>query len=86
MRLFAEEKQLGTQVVLRTAPVSDTSVVLGKYSAALIYLTGLTLLTLPMPLLVMMITMLLMLAHQHTPCRSLRCHRIHHCSVACRRQ
>lgn len=53
MRLFAEERQVGTEVLLRTAPVSDGQAVFGKYLAAQIYLTLVTLLTLPMPLLVM---------------------------------
>jgi ABC-2 type transport system permease protein len=53
MRLFAEEFQTGTEVLLRTAPVSDAEVVLGKYLASFAFLGGVTLLTLPMPLLVM---------------------------------
>ena len=53
MRLFAEERQLGTLVLLRTAPVSDGEAVAGKYLAALGYVTLVTLLTLPMPLLIM---------------------------------
>ncbi|MGD8317602.1 MAG: ABC transporter permease subunit, partial [Myxococcales bacterium] len=36
MRLVAAEKQSGTIEVLMTAPVSETSVVLGKYLAALV--------------------------------------------------
>ncbi len=53
MRLFAEEVQTGTRVLLRTAPVTDTQAVLGKYLAAWIFLAAVTLLTLPMPLQVM---------------------------------
>jgi ABC-2 type transport system permease protein len=53
MRLFAEERQMGTLVFLRTAPVSDGQAVAGKFLAAVIYVTLVTLLTLPMPLLIM---------------------------------
>lgn len=53
MRLFAEEVQTGTRVLLRTAPVTDTQAVLGKFLAAWIFLAMVTLLTLPMPLQVM---------------------------------
>ena len=35
MRLFAEEKRLGTLEALMTAPVTDTEVVLGKYAGGL---------------------------------------------------
>jgi ABC-type transport system involved in multi-copper enzyme maturation permease subunit len=37
MRLFAEEKRTGTLEVLLTAPVSEVSVVLSKFIAALVY-------------------------------------------------
>lgn len=37
MRLFAEEKKLGTMETLLTAPVSIASVVLSKYTATLIF-------------------------------------------------
>jgi len=53
IRLFAEERQTGTQVLLRTSPVTDGQAVLGKFLAALVFLWAVTLLTLPMPLLVM---------------------------------
>ncbi|MBM66408.1 MAG: hypothetical protein CMH55_09260 [Myxococcales bacterium] len=52
MRLFAEELQVGTQVLLRTAPLSDWAVILGKFFAAFVYLALITLATLPMLLLV----------------------------------
>lgn len=35
MRMFAEEKRLGTLEMLMTAPVTEAEVVLGKYAAAL---------------------------------------------------
>jgi len=38
MRLFSEEKRLGTLETLMTAPVSDTEVILGKYAGALTFL------------------------------------------------
>jgi ABC-2 type transport system permease protein len=53
MRLLAEERQNQTMVLLRTAPLGDWEVVLGKYLSALIALGGLTLCTVYMPLLVM---------------------------------
>jgi len=53
MRLFAEEVQTGTRVLLRTSPVTDAEAVAGKFLAAWLFLAAVTLLTLPMPLLVM---------------------------------
>lgn len=52
MRLLAEERQTGTLVVLETAPISETQVVLGKYLGALGFLTLITALTLYMPVLI----------------------------------
>lgn len=52
MRTFAEERQTGTEVLLDTAPVSSTEIVLGKYVAALAVMTLLTLATAYMPALV----------------------------------
>ena len=40
-------------VLLRTAPLSDWEVVIGKYLSVFLYLGGLTLLTIYMPLLVL---------------------------------
>ena len=52
MRAIAEERQTGTDVLLHTAPVSERSVVLGKYFAAMAMLTLLTALTIYMPALI----------------------------------
>ena len=49
MRLLAEERQNGTIVVLETAPVSETQVVLGKFLGAYGFLALVTLATLYMP-------------------------------------
>jgi ABC-2 type transport system permease protein len=51
MRLFAEEQKLGTMELLLTAPIRDIEIVLGKYLAALTILTGMFLLTIYFPLL-----------------------------------
>ena len=53
IRLFTEERQLETMVLLSTAPVRDREVVLGKFLAALGFLALVTILTLYMPLLVL---------------------------------
>src|SRR4051812_33223575 len=45
MRLFAEERREGTLELLLTAPVSDSSIVLGKFLGAWFYFTVLLLLT-----------------------------------------
>src|SRR3989338_7863244 len=39
MRILAEEKRSGTIEFLMTSPVSNTSIVLGKYLGSLIFLT-----------------------------------------------
>ena len=55
MRLWAEEKKLGTLEVLMTLPVKDYEVILGKYLAAYLFL-GLTILlsiTLPITLAIL---------------------------------
>lgn len=49
MRAFSEEQQLGTDVLLRTAPISTGEVVFGKYLAAMGFLGGLLLLSTYMP-------------------------------------
>lgn len=52
VRLIAEERQSGTHVLLTTSPLRDWEIVLGKYLSALTFLSGITLLTLYMPLLI----------------------------------
>ncbi len=51
MRLFAEEKKLGTFELLFTYPIKDSEVMLGKFFAALTVLFGMLILTLLYPLL-----------------------------------
>jgi gliding motility-associated transport system permease protein len=53
MRLLAEERQLGTLVLLRTSPIREIEIVLGKYFSALAYLSLITIATLHLPLLVL---------------------------------
>lgn len=53
MRLIAEERQTGTIVLLDSSPVRPWQLVGGKYLSAMIFLGGMTLLTLYMPALVM---------------------------------
>ncbi|MBI2463348.1 ABC transporter permease [Candidatus Peregrinibacteria bacterium] len=52
MRLWAEEKKLGTFEVLMTLPVKDFEVVLGKFLASFIFLAIALVLTLPIPLII----------------------------------
>lgn len=52
VRLIADERHSGTQVLLNTSPVRDWEIVAGKFASALAFLTGITLLTLYMPLLI----------------------------------
>ena len=52
MRLIAEERQTGTLVVLQTAPISETQVVLGKFLGGFGFLALVTLLTLYMPAMI----------------------------------
>jgi ABC-2 type transport system permease protein len=51
MRSWAEEKKLGTMEVLMTLPFRESTLVLGKFIAALSLLLIMILLTLPIPLL-----------------------------------
>jgi ABC-2 type transport system permease protein len=53
VRLIAEERQARTLTLLRTAPVADWHIVLGKFLAAFAFLGGITLLSLYMPLLIL---------------------------------
>ncbi|MBL8730909.1 MAG: ABC transporter permease subunit [Planctomycetes bacterium] len=50
MRLWAEERKLGTLELLMTFPVTIGQLVLGKFSASLVYLGCVLLLTLGLPL------------------------------------
>jgi ABC-type uncharacterized transport system involved in gliding motility auxiliary subunit len=50
MRLWAEEKRLGTIELLFTMPVTETEAVLGKYLSALFFLFLLLLFTIPIPI------------------------------------
>ncbi|MFK7989965.1 MAG: ABC transporter permease [Sandaracinaceae bacterium] len=52
MRLLAEERATGTDVLLFTSPITETEVVLGKYLSALTFLTGVTLLSVYVPALI----------------------------------
>jgi len=51
MRLVAEEKKLGTWELLLTAPIRDAEIILGKFLASLTILTGMLVLTLYYPIL-----------------------------------
>jgi len=53
IRLVAEERQTGTQLLLDTSPVRDWEIVLGKFLSALVFLTAINLATLYMPLLIL---------------------------------
>lgn len=53
IRLITEERQTGSIVLLHTAPIADRDVVLGKFLAAFLFLAGLTLATVYLPLLVL---------------------------------
>lgn len=53
LRLIAEERQTGTQLLLDTSPVRDREIVLGKFLAALAFLSALNAATIYMPLLIM---------------------------------
>ncbi len=55
MRLWTEERRLGTIELMLTYPVSDTQVLLGKYLAAVFFLLITLILTLPLPISVSII-------------------------------
>jgi ABC-2 type transport system permease protein len=52
MRLLAEDRWTGTDVLLFTSPIREGEVVLGKYLAALIFLSALTIASLYVPALI----------------------------------
>jgi ABC-2 type transport system permease protein len=52
MRLFAEERQSGTLVLLFTSPVRESEIVIGKFLSALVALSVLLLLSLYLPALI----------------------------------
>ncbi len=52
MRLFAEERQVGTMVLLESSPLSDRQLVFGKYLSAMMFMGFLHLLTLYMPAMI----------------------------------
>jgi ABC-2 type transport system permease protein len=52
MRLLAEERQSGTLVLLNTAPVRDSDIVIGKFLASFVFVVILTALSAYMPLLI----------------------------------
>ncbi len=53
MRLLAEERQSGTMVLLRSAPLAEWELVVGKYLAGMAFLGGLTLLSVYLPALIL---------------------------------
>lgn len=53
VRLIAEERQSGTLVLLTTSPIREWEMVAGKFLSALAFLTGMTLISLYMPLLIL---------------------------------
>jgi ABC-2 type transport system permease protein len=52
MRLFAEERQTGTLVLLASSPIHDWEIVIGKFLAALVFLVLILAATVFMPLLI----------------------------------
>jgi ABC-2 type transport system permease protein len=52
IRLVAEERQSHSIVLLNTSPISDTSIILGKFLAALTFRAGILALSFYMPLLI----------------------------------
>lgn len=53
LRLIAEERQMGTHLLLDTSPVRDWEIVLGKFLAGLAFLSAINLATIYMPLLIL---------------------------------
>lgn len=54
MRLLAEERQTGTINLLFSSPIRDYQIVLGKFLAAFVFLLGIHVLSLYMPLMVLL--------------------------------
>ncbi len=52
MRLFAEERQTGTMVLLEASPLSDRQLVIGKYLSAMMFIVLFQALTLYMPAMI----------------------------------
>lgn len=52
MRLIAEERQTGTDVLLEGSPLPDGAIVAGKYLSAMVFLTMLILMSVYMPALI----------------------------------
>ncbi len=52
IRLIAEERQTHTLILLNTSPVRDIEIIIGKFLAAFVFLSGIVLLSLYMPLLI----------------------------------
>src|SRR6185436_214576 len=52
VRLLAEERQQHSMVLLNTSPVRDVEIVLGKFFAALVFLCGMLVISIYMPLLI----------------------------------
>jgi len=53
IRLIAEERQTGTLVLLNTSPVRDVEIVIAKFLSAFVFLCGMILLSVYMPLLIL---------------------------------
>ena len=53
IRLIAEERQTHTLILLNTSPIRDAEIIAGKFLAAFVFLCGVVLLSLYMPLLIL---------------------------------
>jgi ABC-2 type transport system permease protein len=53
VRLLAEDRAHGTDVLFATSPVRESEIVIGKYLAAFVYLTTVTLISVYMPALIL---------------------------------